>query len=387
MGLSKSHASLIVLYVSAFLTQMSLSVAFITTPILAYMMEASPFLIGLIGASTGATYAAMTRVFGSISDRFSRKKLLFTSEVVQALSMVVCFLSQDPYQLIFSRLIFAFGAALFWPLVIAYIGDLVEADQLGPALAGYNVSWSSATVIGPQLGGLLIVWFSIRTSFLVAFAVLSFTSTLLFLGTKARIDKSRHVIHPTESEELVREDSNVFPLIHAFLVAFTAATLSAIFPAYATQLDVSADQIGLMFLLSGLTQTLTVLLANRLQSTLGEGIMLLSSSFLLICSLTMIGLILQVQLFFVGFAIFGLGQGMAYSTAIFSVLKGSGSRRGEAAGVFESTLGVGFFIGPLVGGILYQLGGSYPYFFGAVLSLWIMITHLFIKLKRVHTNV
>lgn len=387
MGLSKSHASLIVLYVSAFLTQMSLSVAFITTPILAYMMEASPFLIGLIGASTGATYAAMTRVFGSISDRFSRKKLLFTSEVVQALSMVVCFLSQDPYQLIFSRLIFAFGAALFWPLVIAYIGDLVEADQLGPALAGYNVSWSSATIIGPQLGGLLIVWFSIRTSFLVAFAVLSFTSTLLFLGTKARIDKSRHVIHPTESEELVREDSNVFPLIHAFLVAFTAATLSAIFPAYATQLDVSADQIGLMFLLSGLTQTLTVLLANRLQSTLGEGIMLLSSSFLLICSLTMIGLILQVQLFFVGFAIFGLGQGMAYSTAIFSVLKGSGSRRGEAAGVFESTLGVGFFIGPLVGGILYQLGGSYPYFFGAVLSLWIMITHLFIKLKRVHTNV
>jgi len=366
---------------------MSLSVAFIATPILAYMMEASPFLIGLIGASTGATYAAMTRVFASISDRFSRKKLLFTSEMVQALSMVVCFFSQDPYQLIFSRLVFAFGAALFWPLVIAYVGDLVEADQLGQALVGYNVSWSSATVIGPQLGGLLIVWFSIRTSFLVAFAVLLFTATLLFLGTKARIDKSRHVVHPTESEELVREDSRVFPLIHAFLVAFTAATLSAIFPAYATQLGVSADQIGLMFLLSGLTQTLTVLLANRLQSKLGEGIMLLLSSFLLICSLTMIGLILTVQLFFVSFAIFGLGQGMAYSTAIFSVLKGSGSRRGKAAGVFESTLGVGFFIGPLVGGVLYQLGGSYPYFFGAFLSLWIMISHLFMKLRRIRTNV
>ncbi|MFB0501809.1 MAG: MFS transporter [Candidatus Bathyarchaeia archaeon] len=385
--MSKSHSSLIVPYVSAFLTQLSLSVAFIATPILAYMMEASPFLIGLIGASAGATYAAMTRVFGSICDRFSRKKLLFASEVIQALSMMVCFFSQDPYQLILSRLVFAFGAALFWPLVIAYVGDLVEADHLGQALAGYNVSWSSATVIGPQLGGLLIVWFSIRTSFLVSFAVLFFTATLLLLGTKARIERSRHVVHLTKSEKLVRENSRVFPLIHAFLVAFTAATLSAIFPAYATQLGVPADQIGLMFLLSGLTQTLTVLLANRLQSKLGEGIMLLSSSFLLICSLTMIGLILTVQLFFVSFAIFGLGQGMAYSTAIFSVLKGSGSRRGKAAGVFESTLGVGFFIGPLVGGILYQLGGSYPYFFGAFLSLWIMISHLFMKLRRVRTNV
>jgi len=386
MGLSKSSASLMVPYVSAFLTQMSLSVAFITTPILAYLMDASPFLIGLIGASTGATYAAMTRVFGSISDRFSRKKLLFTSEVVQALSMVVCYLSQDPYQLIVSRLVFAFGAALFWPLVIAYIGDLAEADHLGQALAGYNVSWSSATVIGPQLGGLLIVWLPIRTPFLVACAVLFFTSTLLFLGTRAHIDKSRHVIHPAESAEPVRADSTVFPLIHAFLVAFTAATLSAIFPAYATQLRVSADQIGLMFLLSGLTQTLTVLLASRLQSTLGEGTMLLLSSFLLLCSLAMIGLILTVQLFLVSFTIFGLGQGLAYSTAIFSVLKGSGTRRGKAAGVFESTLGVGFFMGPLVGGILYQLGGSYPYFFGAFLSLWILITHLFMKLRRVHTN-
>ncbi len=374
------------LYVSAFLTQISLSVAFITTPILAYRMEASPFLIGLIGASGGAIYAVMTRVFGSISDRFSRKKLLLTSEVVQALSMVICYLSQDPYQLIFSRLVFALGAALFWPLVIAYIGDLAEADQLGQALMGYNVSWISATVIGPQLGGLLIVWFPIRTSFLVALAVLFFTSTLIFSGTKARIDKSPHVVNPAESEEPVREDSNVFPLIHAFLVAFTAATLSAIFPAYATQLDVPADQIGLMFLLSGLTQTLTVLLASRRQSKLGEGTMLLLSSLLLICSLTMIGLIQTVPLFFVGFIIFGLGQGMAYSTAIFSVLKGSGSRRGKAAGMFESTLGVGFFMGPLVGGILYQLGGSYPYFFGAVLSLWITITHLFMKLRRVHTN-
>jgi len=184
MGLSKSHASLIVPYVSAFLTQMSLSVAFIATPILAYMMEAPPFLIGLIGASSGATYAAMTRVFGSIYDRFSRKKLLFASEVIQALSMMVCFFSQDPYQLILSRLVFAFGAALFWPLVIAYVGDLVEADHLGQALAGYNVSWSSATVIGPQLGGLLIVWFSIRTSFLVAFAVLFSLRRCFFWGRK-----------------------------------------------------------------------------------------------------------------------------------------------------------------------------------------------------------
>ena len=386
MGLAKVQFHLMGLYASVFLTQMCLGIAFIATPILALEMEASPILIGLIGASGGATYAVMTRVFGSASDRFSRKKLLLTAEAVQAFSMVLCFLSQDPYQLIFARFIFSIGLALFWPLSEAYIGDLVGADQLSQALTGYNVSWSSATIVGPQLGGLLITWFFIRTPFLVALAGFLFAVVLLLPGTVANINRSNHMSHLGNDEKPVRKDPKVFPLIYAFLFAFTGALLSAIFPAYATQLGVSADLIGLMFLLSGLTQTLTVLLANRLRSKLGEGRILLLSSFFMFCALTMIGLALAMPIFFVGFAIFGLGQGMAYSTVILLVLRGSGSRRGKAAGLFESTLGVGFFMGPLVGGAFYQIGGAYPYFLGALASLSIIAHQLFMMLRRVRVK-
>jgi MFS family permease len=383
MGLAKVRFHLMGLYGSVFLTQMCLGIAFIATPILALEMEASPILIGLIGASGGATYAVMARIFGSASDRFSRKKLLLTAEVVQAFSMVLSFLSQDPYQLIFARFVFSVGLALYWPLSEAYIGDLAGADQLSQALTGYNVSWSSATIVGPQLGGLLITWYFIRTPFLVALAGILFAAVLLLPRTVANINGSHHMFHLNKSEKRVGNGPNVFPLIYAFLFAFTGATLSAIFPAYATQLGVSADLIGLMFLLSGLTQTLTVLLANRLQSKLEEGRILLLSSFFMFCALTIIGLALAMPIFFVGFTIFGLGQGMAYSTAILLVLRGSGSRRGKAAGLFESTLGIGFFLGPLVGGVFYQIGGAYPYFLGALASLSIMAHQLFMMGKIV----
>jgi DHA1 family multidrug resistance protein-like MFS transporter len=365
---------------------MCLGVAFIATPILALEMEASPFLIGLIGASGGATYAVMTRIFGSASDRFSRKKLLLTAEVVQAVSMILSFLAQDPYQLIFARFVFSIGLAIFWPLSEAYIGDLVGADKLSQALTGYNVSWSSATIVGPQLGGLLVTWFFIRTPFLVAFVGFFFAAVLLLPGAVANINIPHHMSHLNESEKHVRNDFKVFTLLYAFLFAFTGAILSAIFPAYATQLGVSADLIGFMFFLSGLTQTLTVLLANRLQSKLGEGRILLLSSFFMFCALTTIGLTSITPIFFVSFAIFGLGQGMAYSTAILLVLKGSGSRRGRAAGLFESTLGIGFFTGPLVGGAFYQAGGAYPYLLGAFVSLGIMAHQLSMRLRRVRVN-
>jgi MFS family permease len=328
----------------------------------------------------------MTRAFGSASDRFSRKKLLFAAEVVQAFSMVLCLVSQNPYQLIFARFVLSIGSALFWPLSEAYIGELAGADQLDRALRSFNVSWSLATIVGPQLGGLLITWFFIKTPFAVALTVLSFAAILVLPMTEVNVNRSYHISHLNNGRRRAREDPKTFPLIYVLMYGFNGAILSALFPAYATKLGVSADLIGLMFLLSGLTQTLTFFLANRLRSKLGNWTMLLMSSFFIIFSLTMIGLKLAMPLFFLGFAIFGIGQGMAYATAILLVFKESGLRRGKVAGLFESTLGVGSSLGPLVGGVLYQVGGAYPYFFGALVSLSILASSLFIMLRRGRVN-
>jgi MFS family permease len=386
MRLANTPFRLMRLYVSVFLSQTALAVAFLATPILAVEMQAPPFLIGLIGASTGGPYAIMTFVFGSVSDRFSRKKMLLAAEAISAFAMILCFLSQEPYQLIFARFVFSIGLALFWPLAEAYTGDLVQSDQLSQALTGYNVSWSSATIVGPLLGGLIITWFLTRTPFLVALTLFVFAGMLFLPRTVANITRSHQTHHLNQNEERVLNNPKVSPLIYAFLFAFTGALLNAIFPAYATQLDISPDVIGLMFLLSGLTQTITVLLSSRMQSKLGTEKLLILSSIFLCTSLTIIGLTLAIPIFMVGFLVFGFGQGMAYSTAILLVLKGSGSRRGKAAGMFEGILGVGFFTGPLVGGALYQVGGPYPYFLGAFVSLSMVTSQLILMLRHSHAK-
>jgi YNFM family putative membrane transporter len=386
MRLANTPFRLMRLYVSVFLSQTALAVAFLATPILAVEMQAPPFLIGLIGASTGGPYAIMTFVFGSVSDRFSRKKMLLAAEAISAFAMILCFLSQEPYQLIFARFVFSIGLALFWPLAEAYTGDLVQSDQLSQALTGYNVSWSSATIVGPLLGGLIITWFLTRTPFLVALTLFVFAGMLFLPRTVANITRSHQTHHLNQNEERVLNNPKVSPLIYAFLFAFTGALLNAIFPAYATQLDISPDVIGLMFLLSGLAQTITVLLSSRMQSKLGTEKLLILSSIFLCTSLTIIGLTLAIPIFMVGFLVFGFGQGMAYSTAILLVLKGSGSRRGKAAGMFEGILGVGFFTGPLVGGALYQVGGPYPYFLGAFVSLSMVTSQLILMLRHSHAK-
>jgi MFS family permease len=367
------------LFVYAFLNQMCLSVTLISLPILAYAMEASPLLIGLIGTGGGITYAVMTRIFGSILERFSRKKLFFVAELVQAFSMLICFASENPYELIFARFVLAGGCALFWPLIESCIADLSEPSRLGRDLMRFNVSWSLAAIVGPQLGGFLITWFFTKAPFLLSLVVLSFVSTLLLLpGIDAHVNGSSKMSKLINNHKLVpkKESSKFSPLTYVFLFGFNTAILSGIFPAYATQLGVSADLIGFMFLLSSLTQTLMFFSADKLQPKVGEQVILLTSAFLFFGSLTTIGMSPLEISFFWGFALFGIAQGMAYSMAMLLILKENGSRR-RAAALFESTLGVGFTIGPLAGGVLYQLGGGYPYLFGAVFSLSTAAVQLF----------
>jgi len=81
------------------------------------------------------------------------------------------------------------------------------------------------------------------------------------------------------------------------------------------------------------------------------------------------------------FLIFGFGAGISYAASITFVLKWRKSSRGYAAGVFESLIGVGYFLGPLIGGFLSEFAGNVPYIYGFLLSIVVFL----IQLMRRHS--
>jgi MFS family permease len=82
------------------------------------------------------------------------------------------------------------------------------------------------------------------------------------------------------------------------------------------------------------------------------------------------------------FAIFGFGTGMSYAASIALVLGRWESSRGRAAGVFESMIGFGYFIGPLIGGVLSGFSDIAPYYFGFVLSVAVFLIQLFSEKRK-----
>jgi MFS family permease len=85
-------------------------------------------------------------------------------------------------------------------------------------------------------------------------------------------------------------------------------------------------------------------------------------------------------LLFVGMALFGIGFGLAgpgYSAG--ATLNVDGSEQGELAGLMGSAAGLGFVMGPLAGGVLYQLNSSLPYSVAAVALLPMICFVWFVK--------
>jgi len=158
--MSRHSSSLLLLYAASGAIQASLSMVFLTLPIYALSVSASPFNIGLMGAIGSLVYSAMARLLGSLSDRFSKKNFVILGALVQATASLAYPFCTNISQLIPLRMVQSLGLALFWPAIEASVVADAKNNAIG-ALAGYNISWGAANMVGSPLAGFLITTFSL----------------------------------------------------------------------------------------------------------------------------------------------------------------------------------------------------------------------------------
>jgi MFS family permease len=163
--------------------------------------------------------------------------------------------------------------------------------------------------------------------------------------------------------------------IAAFTYAFNLGIVSTLFPVLATELGVSAYQIGLLFLLSNLAQTLVFVFSESLVRRLGVRSFLIGAA-VFAGSLMLIAFVEDVVAFTAPLIGIGFAQGLLYSSSLFYLLRESGSSPGHVTGRFESVLGLASFLGPFVGGVVAQYGSKYPYLAGAFLSAFVILIQM-----------
>ena len=156
-------------------------------------------------------FAALLLVFGTLADRYGRRRILLTGVVVFAAASFLAAAAQAGDLLIMSRLLQGVGGAMVLPTTLSLINATFRGRDRGIAFAIWGSTIGGMVAVGPLLGGWLTTYFSWRWAFginvplgiIIVVGVLVFVSESRDQGEPRRIDVVGAVLSVLASASLV----------------------------------------------------------------------------------------------------------------------------------------------------------------------------------------
>lgn len=322
--------------------------------------------IGLLLGSMFLVQMLVSSRWGRLSDRVGRKPVLFSCTALSAAGMVVYAFSTDLWGILASRILAGLGAANV-AVAQAYLSDVTEEEARLGAMGRVGASISAGLIAGPSLAAALAAAGSASWIGFVAAGASGLATLWVALGIPA--------VRPAASvasEERKRSSFAILRDLPALrgLVAisvvswFSLAALEGTFGRLIQRtLGFDQTEFGLIFgYESLLTVVVSGLLLSRLSKRFGDRA-LLQQGYLLQ------GIGLAAMPFAPGLAaLFGASTFFAYGQATTNPTVNSlasrltpAARQGELFGWLQSARSVGFLVGPVVGGALFDLSPFVPY--------------------------
>lgn len=347
-------------------------------------------LIGLLLASYFVTQILVSPRWGALSDRIGRKPVLLICTALSALSMVSYALLPSWWGILFSRLLAGFAAA---NVVVgqAYIADETNEEERPKAMGRVGAALSLGLVAGPAFGG----WLADLGDFkfgagnyllgLVAAGLSAIACLWIWLGVPAtppreeRRPGARKVFDITLLADLPQ-------LRRLFLISsvgwFALACLEGTFGRLIRlKLGYGPQEFGWIFSYESLLgAVIGWFLLDRLTKRFSD-VRLLRGGYLL----QGVGLALTpfapgLAVLFLASTLYAAGSGVANPTINSLCSKATPDhRQGEMFGLLQGARSFGFMLGPIVGGVLFDLRAESPYLLAGAVCLAAM----FLVPKRV----
>ena len=138
-------------------------------------------------------FAALLLVFGTLADRYGRRRMLIIGVTIFALASILAAFAQTGDLLIGSRVIQGIGGAMVLPTTLSIINATFRGRERGIAFAIWGSTIGGMVAVGPLLGGWLTTYFSWRWAFgiNIPFGILIIIGTLIFVIESKATDVRR----------------------------------------------------------------------------------------------------------------------------------------------------------------------------------------------------
>jgi len=400
----ESERTIWVLMTAIVFISMGQSVYWQTMPILGREFGFSEIQITSIISSSSFIFLVLTPWWGKLSDQIGRKKvlligligyvlttLLFSFIVYQGLMKEISFLILFSL-ILFVRILNSSLVAGQRPAMGAYVADITSEEDRSAGMGKFGAANNLGTILGPVLVGTFVGFnlFSDEMPSLSLLTPILFMTVLticILLVVFLFLPESKIVKLNVDSKQNFSDvlDSNLKLLLLIGTLVFIAFAIIQSVTAFYLQdkfnLDYYQTASATAISLGSMAISSIIVQLTFIQRFSGPSIKLLefSLSFFALGSL----IIIFANNFIIivcGMTFVGVGMGLASPgyTATAS-LNSNTSNQGAAVGLAMVAPGLGFTIGPISGGFLYETNHIFP--FVIILPILLVIYLLLSRLK------
>lgn len=393
----------VVLRVAAVIGLAELGFASIIPLLPLYLTErlgSSVRLVGAVVAAFALTETFLKTAWGSVADRLGRRPLIVAGLLLSSIAPVLMSALRQAWLFIPLRVIDGAGSSALWPAASAIIADTTPPHRRATAMGALNMFFLAGLAFGPSLGLFVVALFDSYAAGFYLAAGLLFTAGIVAAFVLRHLGHTHlpppdvevvgyHGTAPSPELEAVVEEARHVPMLGvmmvvAFVQMFGAGLLAPILVIYAKRIvGLSEHMIGSLFLVFMLTVALATFAAGHLADRWGKRRSVSLGMIMGSAGLWLLPLSPRLPVLAACGLLIGIGYALSTPAwnAMVSELAPPG-RVGLAMGASQTAQGLGLVLGPLLGGILWDVSGHRAPFLGAAALLSVGTVLLLWGLRR-----
>ena len=330
-------------------------------------LGASYLFAGFIVGIYSMVHIPSNLIFGRLVDKFGRKKFIAFGVLLDGLSLLLYALAQNPFFLLFGRIIHGIGGGFGGPASMSYISDATSQKRSGRGMALYGMSIGFSNLIGFMLGGILAQIIGESSLFIIIAIILfvmSLTSLLLpsiYQPSKDGYKKEFNLREEIKQfRKVVFRKSMISPYFSILAMMFNMGIITAAYTLILEEATYTTSQRGMILSIMVIFSILLHYPAGKLSDKIGYTKVMLIGLFLIALSFGVFMISpeypIPMHIPMIGMVFLGLGHGLIFPSSAGMVKERTkGSESGVATGTFYALIVAGVAIGGPVSGFAYDL--------------------------------
>lgn len=350
-------------------------------PVFASEMGASGVWLGLAFSGFAVSQTPLQPLFGGLSDKLGRRKLIAAGFLVYAVVGIGMSMAPSYQTLVALQIAVGVGTALLLPASMAYAGEVAPEGREGAFMGFYNVALFTGFGVGPLIGGNLKDAFGNDAAFLgmTVLTSIAFLIAVFFLPEQRRRSRNDRDGKSDEPDEpafsfmaMLRLRPVQALVSYQMALTFNAGIAFSFVGVYLTnQLGATAAVVGMVLatrvILAGALQVPGGMIADRWsrKAMIGIGMIAAGIASFFIPVFDSLGPV------WVLFAILGIAEAVSTPAGgAIGVEAGRVVGMGKLMGLVATAQSFGLVAGSLLGGVVAGAAGIEQAFrFGSIVAL------------------